>query len=97
MQQPYRYDSYEQIEWAIKNHAMFIHQINRNKDRKHYSALEHGHYRVYTQVEGGNIMLLDVVGDRVIHVDKTFYDESGRIDRTTPILRLQHIIRKYYH
>lgn len=96
MQQPYRYDSYKQIEWAIQNHAMFIHHIGRNKNRRHYSAIENGHYRVYTQVNDGKILLLDIKGDKLLHVDKTFYDETGRVDKMTPILRLQKIIWKYY-
>jgi hypothetical protein len=93
----YRYDSYKQIDWAIKNHARFMHQVSHDKNRGTYSDIEDGHYRVYANVEGGKIMLLDIIGDKVLHIDKTYYQTPGdRLTGNNYIFKVQKIIQKYY-
>lgn len=90
-------DSYAKTERCIINHEKFNHRT-KNPSFGHYSVLEDGHYKVFTKVVGGKILLLDMIGDRVVHVDKTYYPSgSGLTEGDNPIRTIQKIIAKYYH
>jgi hypothetical protein len=94
------YGSYAFIDQALRDHAKFRHMIKTSKKglyRGHYSVMEDGHYRVYTIVEDGHILLLDIKGDKVMHIDRTFYDEGGPMKNVKPILRMQQLIWKNYN
>lgn len=89
-----RADNYNDMELAIASTKPFYHRSNKGPWRNR-GLITDNHYKVHSRIFHRGVPLdpllqldIDLIKNKVTFVNKTYYSEA--------IMRVQHIIRKYY-